>query len=111
MLLLISVQQPDINSLVDVRFGRTTWFLLYDTETNQWQTLENPGWNNRGGAGVAAAQFAADQRANAVISGDFGPNAVSALQAAGIQMIRFPQSGLTGAVVVEMFQQGKLSAQ
>jgi predicted Fe-Mo cluster-binding NifX family protein len=110
MILLITVQQPDINSLVDWRFGRTTWFLRFDTETGNWQALENPGWNNRGGAGIATAQFAADQRATAVISGEFGPNAVSALQAAGIQMIHFPQSGLTGAAVIEMFQHGELSA-
>jgi predicted Fe-Mo cluster-binding NifX family protein len=110
MILLISIQQPDINSLVNERFGRATWFIRYDTETQNWQALENPGWNNRGGAGVATAQFAADQNANAVISGEFGPNAVSALQAAGIQMLRFPQSGLTGAAVVELFRQGELSA-
>jgi len=111
MILLISVQQPDINGLVDWRFGRTTWFLRYDTETSNWQALENPGWNNRGGAGIATAQFAVDQRANAVVSGEFGPNAVSALQAAGIQMIRFPQNDLTGAAVVELFRRGELTAQ
>jgi predicted Fe-Mo cluster-binding NifX family protein len=111
MILLISIQKPDFNSLVDWRFGRSTWFLRYDTETRGWQALENPGWNNRGGAGVATAQFAADQHADAVISGEFGPNAVSALQAAGIQMIHFPKSGLTGAAVVEMFRHGELSAQ
>jgi predicted Fe-Mo cluster-binding NifX family protein len=110
MILLISVQQPDINSLVEMRFGRATWFIRYDMETGEWQALENPGWKNRGGAGVAAAQFAADQHANAVISGEFGPNAVSGLQAAGIQMLRFPQSGLTGAAVVELFRQGELTA-
>jgi len=110
MILLITVQQPDIDSLVEMRFGRATWFIRYDMETGEWQALENPGWKNRGGAGVAAAQFAADQHANAVISGEFGPNAVSGLQAAGIQMLRFPQSGLTGAAVVELFRQGELTA-
>jgi len=110
MILLITVQQADIDSLVEMRFGRATWFIRYDMETGEWQALENPGWKNRGGAGVAAAQFAADQHANAVISGEFGPNAVSGLQAAGIQMLRFPQSGLTGAAVVELFRQGELTA-
>lgn len=110
MILLISVQQPDINSLVDERFGRSAWFLRVDTETLDWQAFENPSCNNRGGAGVATAQFAVDHQASAVVSGNFGPNAVSALQAAGIQMMRFPAGGLTGKAVVELFQQSKLEA-
>ncbi len=110
MILLISVQQADMNSPVDDRFGRSTWFLRVNSDTLDWQALENPGWNNRGGAGVAAAQFAIDQKVDAVISGDFGPNAVAALQAAGIQMIHFPTGGLTGKEVVHLFQQGALAA-
>jgi predicted Fe-Mo cluster-binding NifX family protein len=42
-----------------------------------------------GGAGSLAAQYAADQHASAVISGDFGPNAFNVLQAAGIAMYLF----------------------
>lgn len=109
MIILITVQQGDINSPVDDRFGRAAWFLRVDTETQNWQAMENPARNNRGGAGVAAAQFAADQKVNAVISGDFGPNAVAVLEAAGIQMIRFPKDGLTGNDVVKMYGQGGLS--
>jgi predicted Fe-Mo cluster-binding NifX family protein len=110
MILLISVQQADMNSPVDDRFGRAAWFLRVNSDTLDWQALENPGWNNRGGAGVAATQFAVDQKVDAVISGDFGPNAVAALQAAGIQMIHFPTGGLTGKEVVHLFQQGALAA-
>lgn len=110
MILLISVQQADIDSPVNDRFGRSPWFLRVDSDTLEWQAFENPASNNRGGAGVAAAQFAVDQQVGAVVSGDFGPNAVSALQAAGIQMLQFPSGGLTGKQVVEHFRQGTLSA-
>jgi predicted Fe-Mo cluster-binding NifX family protein len=109
MILIISVQQPDINSPVDDRFGRADWYLRVDSETVNWQALQNPGRDNRGGAGVAAAQFAADQNAHTVISGDFGPNAVAALEAAGIQRLCFPKDGLTAKDVVGMFQQGTLT--
>lgn len=110
MILIISVQQADINSPVDDRFGRSAWFLRVNSDTLDWQALENPGCNNRGGAGVAAAQFAVNQKVDAVISGDFGPNAAAALQAAGIQMIHFPTGDLTGKEVVQLFQQGRLAA-
>ena len=110
MILLISVQQADMDSPVDDRFGRSAWFLRINSDTLDWQALENPGLNNRGGAGVAAAQFAIDQKIDVVISGDFGPNAAMALQAAGIQMLNFPTGGLTGKEVVQFFQQGVLAA-
>lgn len=110
MILLISVQQADMDSPVDDRFGRATWFLRVNSDTLDWQALENPGWNNRGGAGVAAAQFAINQKVDAVVSGDFGPNAAEALQAAGIQLLHFPTGGLTGREVVQLFRQGALSA-
>jgi predicted Fe-Mo cluster-binding NifX family protein len=42
--------------------------------------------NAAGGAGSQAAQFVAQQGADAVISGDFGPNAYIALAAAEIKM-------------------------
>jgi predicted Fe-Mo cluster-binding NifX family protein len=108
MILLISVQLADLNSPVDDRFGRAAWFLRVDSDTLDWQALQNPGENNRGGAGVAAAQFAVDQKADVVISGDFGPNAAAALQAAGIQMLHFPSGGLTGQAVVQLYHQGAL---
>ncbi len=110
MILLISVQQADLDSPVNDRFGRSPWFLRVDSDTLEWQAFENPAVNNRGGAGVTAAQFAVDQKVGAVFSGDFGPNAATALQAAGIQMFQFPSGTLTGKEVVESYRQGKLVA-
>jgi predicted Fe-Mo cluster-binding NifX family protein len=109
MILFISVQQADWNSPVDDRFGRAAWFLRINTDTLEWQALQNPAWNNRGGAGVAAAQYAIDHKADAVISGDFGPNASMALQAAGIKMLHFPSGDLTAAQVVQRYRQGALT--
>ncbi len=108
MILLISAQQSEIDSPVDDRFGRSDWFLKVNSETLEWQAFRNPGSNNRGGAGVAAAQFAADQKVDVAISGDFGPNASTALRAAGIQMILFPSGGLNGKDVVDLFRKGAL---
>jgi predicted Fe-Mo cluster-binding NifX family protein len=108
MIVLISVQKPELDSLVEDRFGRADWFVEVDTETMEWQAFENTARSNRGGAGVAAAQFAADHNALAVISGDFGPNATGALQAAGIQMARFPRDNMTGREVVQLVRQGEL---
>jgi predicted Fe-Mo cluster-binding NifX family protein len=42
-----------------------------------------------GGAGTLAAQFVAKQDVSSVVSGDYGPNAYNALQAADIAMYLF----------------------
>jgi predicted Fe-Mo cluster-binding NifX family protein len=89
MKLIITATSPSIDSPVDPRFGRGAYFLITDTDTFEWQALPNPAVNASGGAGIQAAQFVTEQNCAAVISGDFGPNAYNALQAAGIKMYLF----------------------
>ncbi len=86
MKLIITATAPELAAPVDPRFGRGAYFIVVDTDTLKWQAHENQGVNAAGGAGSLAAQFAAQQGAEAVISGDFGPNAYIALAAAEIKM-------------------------
>jgi len=106
--LIISAQNPSLEAQVDRRFGRCMWLVLFDTETNQWEAFQNPGASQSGGAGVAAAQFIVDQKAEVVVSGDFGPNASRAFQAAKIEMRRFTDSTTTVQEAVDHFIQDKL---
>ncbi len=108
MILIITAQDSKLESPVERRFGRCPWFIKMDTETNQWEAFANPGINLSGGAGVAAAQFVVDKKADAVISGDFGPNAFGAFQAAGIKMIRFNDGITTVDDAVQKFNKGEL---
>ena len=82
MIIIISAQQPQLTSSVDKRFGRSPTLVKMDTDTGKWEALTNPGVSQSSGAGVAAAQLVIDQKANAVISGDFGPHAANAFRAA-----------------------------
>lgn len=86
MNILLTTILPKIDSAIDPRFGRGAYFLIVDTETLEWQAHPNAGGRSMGGAGIRAAQFAADQKVEAVLSGDFGPNAYTALEQAGIPM-------------------------
>ena len=110
MILLISAQQPKLDSQIDDRFGRSPWLIRMDIETNQWEAFSNPGASQSGGAGVAAAQFVIDLKANAVISGDFGPHAANAFRAANIDMCLFTSEISTVQQAIEHFLQGKLPA-
>ena len=60
-----------------------------------------------GGAGIQAAQFVTGQKAEAVISGDFGPHAFEALHAAGVPMYLFGDCRTVREVMVQ-FKAGQL---
>jgi len=107
MKIIITASSPSIDADFDPRFGRGAYFLVIDTETMQWESFPNPGVNASGGAGTQAAQFVAEKMVEAVISGDFGPNASPALNAAGVSMFLNKTGGSIRALV-ERFKAGKL---
>jgi predicted Fe-Mo cluster-binding NifX family protein len=107
MKIIITATSPSIDSNIDDRFGRGAYFIVVDPDTFEWQAHANPGVNASGGAGTLASQFAANQHASSVISGDFGPNAYNALQAAGIAMYLFG-SCATVKEAIERFKVGLL---
>jgi predicted Fe-Mo cluster-binding NifX family protein len=107
MKIILTAVSPTFDSPVDRRFGRCVYFILYDTETLEWQAHQNPGVGASGGAGTLAAQFVANQHAYVVISGDFGPNAYDALEPAGIEMYLFGNSD-TVKEAIERYSAGNL---
>ena len=110
MILLISSQQPQLDSPINARFGRSPWLIKMDTQTKKWEAFSNPAASQSGGAGIAAAQFVIDQKAAGVISGDFGPNAARVLRTANIEMRLFTNEIKTVEQAVESFIQNKLPA-
>lgn len=108
MKVIITTVSQDIDSPPDARFGRGANFLLVDTETLEWEAYPNPAVGASGGAGVQAAQFMADKGVEAVVSGDFGPNAYQALTASGIRMYLIG-SCQTASEAVERLVKGELS--
>jgi len=106
MKLAISANGAQFEAQLDARFGRCAYFIFVDAEIDAWEASPNPAINARGGAGTQAAQFIANQGAQAVISGHFGPNAFEALDAAGIKM--YAASGGRVDTVVEEFSSGQL---
>lgn len=107
MKLIITTTSPDINAQVERRFGRAAHFLIVDLDSMEWQAVSNPALNASGGAGIQAAQFVADQECDAVVSGDFGPNAYNALKTADLPMYLLG-SCRTPKDVIQQFKAGKL---
>jgi len=95
-----------LDSPVDPRFGRCPYFVIVDTETLEYVAEPNPGITMGQGAGVAAAQLIASKGAQAVVAGNFGPNAHQALSAAGIRI--YTAAAGTVRQAVEQIKAGAL---
>ena len=106
MKIAISSSGKDLYAKIDPRFGRCQYFIFIDPETMEFEVSENEGLMAMGGAGVQAAQLIAQKGAIALITGNLGPNAASALSASGIKVHLVP--GGTVREVTEAFKMGKL---
>jgi len=96
-----------MDSPVDQRFGRAAYFVVVDTETMDFAVIDNENVAAAGGAGISSAKAVADAGAEAVLTGNCGPNAQRTLSAAGVRLY----AGVTGTVAeaVELFKGGKLT--
>ena len=97
-----------LDSQVDPRFGRAGYFIIVETETMNYQVVENASVSAAGGAGVSAGQAVADTGAEAVLTGNCGPNAQRTLDAAGIKL--YIEVTGTVAEAVKRFKSGDLTA-
>ncbi len=107
MKVIITGISNNIEDAFNPRFGRSDFFILMDTETGKWEGFENPAVSARGGAGPQAVQFITDKGAEAIISGRYGPNAFSALEAAGISAY-IVEGQMTVKEVLDKFKAGEL---
>jgi predicted Fe-Mo cluster-binding NifX family protein len=106
MKIAISSTGKDLDCQIDPRFGRCQYFIFVDPETMEFEASENEGLMASGGAGVQAAQLIVQKGVKALITGNLGPNAASALSASGIKVHLV--SGGTIKEVTEAFKAGKL---
>ena len=82
----ISATRGDLNAKVDGRFGRCPWFLVVDSDSLEFEAVENRHAEEGMGAGMGAAKDLIDARIDAVISGQVGPKAYEVLKAGNIDI-------------------------
>lgn len=98
---------PELNSGVDPRFGRCGYFLILNEKGELLKSIPNESGQAMRGAGITAAQIAADEKVDIVITGNVGPNAYMVLNQSGIKI--FPgASNITIEQAFEMYKEGKL---
>ena len=108
MKIAVTATGPSLDDQVEARFGRCAYFLIVDTDTMEFEALENPNIALGGGAGIQSAQLMAQKEVQTVLTGNCGPNAFQTFGAAGIQVI----VGVSGVVraAVEQFKAGGFGA-
>jgi predicted Fe-Mo cluster-binding NifX family protein len=102
----ITSEGKTLDAKVDPRFGRCQYFTFIDTDTLEFEAIENPSTQAMGGAGVQSAQLVSSKGAKVVVTGNVGPNAFQTLSAAGIEIF----IGASGTVknAIEDYKKGKL---
>lgn len=107
MKIAIPVDEKSLESNVCISFGRTPYFLIYDTDTKACVFLDNSAATSSGGAGIKAAQAIVDNKAKAVITPRCGENAANVLKAADIKI--YKSTTATAKDNIDAFIEEKLS--
>jgi predicted Fe-Mo cluster-binding NifX family protein len=105
MKICITSEGKTLDAKVDPRFGRCQNFILFDTDTGNFEACENTNAQFQGGAGIQSGQLVVSKGVKAVLTGNVGPNAHQVLSAAGISIF----TGVSGTVkeAIEGYKKGK----
>lgn len=107
MKIAVTSKGTDLDSEVDPRFGRAAYILIVDSETYEFEALDNKtNVNALKGAGIQAASMVSETGAEVLLTGFCGPNAFRALTAAKIGVANDASGSVRDAV--KAYLDGKL---
>ena len=86
MKIAIPTSSNTLEGAIDPRFGRCTHFIIVETDDMSFEAFENKAQYEGHGAGTMAAQTIINKNVQAVIAGQYGPNAFMTLRAANITL-------------------------
>lgn len=87
MKIAVTSTGKDLDSPMDPRFGRAAYILIVDTDTLDFEVMDNSeNFNALKGAGIQAATMISDKQADVLLTGFCGPNAFKTLDAARVKV-------------------------
>lgn len=106
MKIALSSSGNNLDSTLDLRFGRCPYFIIYDLENDEFKAVVTRGKDSSGGAGIATAQQLIDESVDAVISSNIGPNAYELLSSSNIKM--YKGNSIPCKLLIEAYKNGEL---
>lgn len=94
-----------IDAKIDSRFGRCSFFVVYDTETGATEFIPNPNLESIEGAGPASVQLVASKGVAKVVSGEFGSKVKSIFDQLKIQLIVVNDPSKKISDIIELLNQ------
>lgn len=103
--MIIAITSTGLNSdaLISEKFGRCSYFALYDTETKTIHTIPNTAENLEHGAGPKAAQLIINENTEVVLTGAVGGNAEDVLNKGRIKIITGLKSNMKVSEAVDYY--------
>ena len=112
MKIAVTSTGTDLDSPVDPRFGRAAFILIVDSDTFDYEVLDNKeNVNAFKGAGIQAAAMISKLKADILLTGFCGPNAFKALNAAKIGVANNAEGSVRDAVTAYLDGKMPLSDQ
>lgn len=106
MRIVVTANGTDLDAPTSPVFGRCPVYVFVDTETMHFEAMGNPELDALRGAGFQAAELVVERGAQAVMTGNVGPNAFSVFQSSGVPVYL---SGCgTVREAVEAYETGRL---
>lgn len=88
MKIAITALEPHINSLVDERFGRSKYILIYDSNTKNLEVIDNiQNSNLSSGAGIQTASLILEKNVDAILTGRVGFKALDILKKSNVKIV------------------------
>ena len=106
MLIAVSINKPDLLAELSDTFGRSKYFIIYNSNDNKSEILINPFSMEMGGAGIQSARFLFEKNIDVLITTDIGAHPLSFLNSLNIKVYRCVKESAEEAI--KLFKEKKL---
>lgn len=107
MKIAICSKDTNENSLIANRFARAEYFIIFDTDLNEFESLKNVAISAAGGASGQAVRVLDKESVTVVLCPEVGPKAMEALGAFEIKAYNF-SAATTVTEALKMYLDNKL---
>ncbi len=108
MKIAITTSGENLDNNIDVRFGRTKGFIIYETDDDSFKFIDNTqNLEAVQGAGIQSAQNVVNEDVEAVITGHCGPKAFKVLSLAQVKIYTITEGSIKE--IIEKFKNNELT--